>query len=142
VKTSFGLTNTAATGENVAQGSIGGALISSLNLDKTITSYFSGIEEISYLTAKLSPMIFQDDTMRFATSIDQVQQGNILISSATKSKQLDLNIDKSGVIVFGKKKKVDAIKATIENQQSLSINGLKVKVKMEDKYLGDYLHGG
>ena len=142
VKTSFGLTNTAATGENVAQGSIGGALISSLNLDKTITSYFSGSEEVSYLTTKLSPMIFQDDTMRFATSIDQVQQGNILIRSALKSKQLDLNIDKSGVIVFGRKKKVDVIKATIENQQSFSINGLKVKVKMQDKYLGDYLHGG
>ena len=142
VKTSFGLTDTAATGENVAQGSIGGALLSSLNLDKTITSYFSGIEEVSYLTTKLSPMIFQDDTMRFATSIDQVQQGNILISSAIKSKQLELNITKSGVIVFGKKKKVDLIKSTVESNQSFSINGVKVKVKLEDKYLGDYLHSG
>ena len=142
VKTSFGLTEIAATGENVAQGSIGGALISSLNLDKTVRSYFSGAAEISYLTTKLAPLIFQDDTLRFGTSIDDVQQGNILISNAIKSKQLQLNIDKSGVIIFGKKKKVDLIKASVEKHQSFSIDGLKVKVKSEDKYLGDYLHSG
>ena len=44
VKTSFGMTDVAATGENVAQGSIGGGLISSLNLDRTVTSYFAGAE--------------------------------------------------------------------------------------------------
>ena len=140
VKTSFGLTETAATGENVAQGSIGGAIVSSVNLDKTITSYFSGAAEISYLTTKLSPLIFQDDTMRFGTSIDDIQQGNILISQAIKSKQLELNIDKSGVIIFGKKKKVNEITATVETNQSFQINDIKVKVKSEDKYLGDYLH--
>jgi hypothetical protein len=46
---------------------------------------------------------------------------------------LELDIDKSGLTVFGMKKKVDLIKAAIETQQSLSINGLKVKVKLEDK---------
>ena len=50
VKTSFGLTGIAATGENVAQGSIGGGLISSLNLSKTISTFFSGAEEASYCT--------------------------------------------------------------------------------------------
>ena len=42
VKTSFGMTKCAATGENVAQGSIGGGIVSSLNLSKTISKYFSG----------------------------------------------------------------------------------------------------
>ena len=37
VKTSFGVTEVAATGENVAQGSIGGGIVSSLNLSKTIS---------------------------------------------------------------------------------------------------------
>ena len=112
--------------------------MSSVNLDKTITSYFSGAAEISYLTTKLSPLIFQDDTMRFGTSIDDIQQGNILISQAIKSKQLELNIDKSGVIIFGKKKKGNEITATVETNQSFQIND--IKVKSEDKYLGDYLH--
>ena len=49
VKTAFGITDVAPTGENVAQGSIGGGLISALNLCKTMTAYFSGSDsEISY----------------------------------------------------------------------------------------------
>ena len=82
VKTSFGLSKVAATGENVAQGSIGGAIASSLNLDKTIGKYFAGTEETSYLTLKISPIMFQDDTARFSTSIEDAQKGNFMISKA------------------------------------------------------------
>ena len=49
VKTSFGMTDIATTGENVAQGSIGGGLVSALNLSKTTCDYFSGNDaEVSY----------------------------------------------------------------------------------------------
>ena len=34
------------------------------------------------------------------------------------------------------------MKKTIETQKSLTIDGSEVKVKSEDKYLGDYLHTG
>ena len=37
VKTGAGMTDTQVTGENVAQGSIGGAILTSCNLDKTVT---------------------------------------------------------------------------------------------------------
>ena len=61
VKTGFGMTDTAATGENVAQGSIGGGLISALNLDKTMSAYFSGSDnEISYGPARLCWVLYQD----------------------------------------------------------------------------------
>ena len=90
----------AATGENVAQGSIGGGIASSLNLSKTIGKYFSGTEEASYMGLKLNPLMYQDDTARLATSIEEAQKGNILISRAMKIKQLELNVDKSGVILF------------------------------------------
>ena len=142
VKTSFGMTDVAATGENVAQGSIGGGLISSLNLDKTVTSYFAGAEEASYMNMKLSPILFQDDSIRFSTSIEEVQKGNILMSNAMRIKQLDLNVDKCGVIIFGSKKKVDEIKSEVENKKYFSMNGSEIKIKIEDKYLGDYLHMG
>ena len=142
VKTSFGTTDWAETGENVAQGSIGGAIVSSLNLDKTIGKYFAGSEEASYLGLKLSPMMYQDDTARFATSIEEAQKGNILMSKAMKRKQLELNVDKSGIIIFGNVKKVRSMKKTIEENKSITIDGLEVKVKLEDKYLGDYLHSG
>ena len=64
------------------------------------------------------------------------------MSKAMQIKQLELNVDKSGVIIFGKKKKVLELKKTIEDEKLLSIAGLEVKVKMSDKYLGDYLDSG
>ena len=142
VKTSFGMTGVATTGENVAQGSIGGGLISSLNLDKTVTSYFSGADDASYMDLKLSPLLFQDDSIRFSTTIEEVQRGNILMSNAMKIKQLELNTDKSGVMIFGTKKKVVVIKKLVEDQKYFQIDGLEIKIKVQDKYLGDYLHSG
>ena len=116
--------------------------MSTLNLSKTISKYFSGTEEPSYWNIKLSPLLYQDDSARFATSIEEAQKGNILMSKAMQIKQLELNVDKSGVIIFGKKKKVLELKKTIEDEKLLSIAGLEVKVKMSDKYLGDYLDSG
>ena len=142
VKTSFGLTGLATTGENVAQGSIGGGILSSLNLDRTVTSYFSGVEGASYLTMKLSPLLFQDDSLNFSTSILEVQKANILIGEAVKIKQLELNVDKSGVIIFDKKKEVEKTMKNVNDNNLLSIDGNKVEIKMQDKYLGDWLNSG
>ena len=64
------------------------------------------------------------------------------MSQAMKIKQLELNVDKSGVIIFGNKKKTLNHKNEIESKQCLTIDGLKVKIKSQDKYLGDYLHEG
>ena len=64
VKTASGLTDVRTTGENVTQGSIGGAILSSANLDKTLCSYC----EMSYGDKRLAPITFQDDTMRIVSS--------------------------------------------------------------------------
>ena len=96
VKTGFGITKTAATGENVAQGSIGGGIVSALNLDKTISAHFNGSEtNVSYGPNRLSPLMYQDDTAKFSAGVYEAQQGNVLISQAMKMKQIELNIDKS-----------------------------------------------
>ena len=63
VKTSFGMTQTAVTGENVAQGWIGGGVISSLNLDKTVTAHFGGSDTaLSYGPSRLSPLLQKGGT--------------------------------------------------------------------------------
>ena len=59
-----------------------------------------------------------------------------------KMKQLELNIDKSATIIFGRKKQVQTLKSFIEKNRSLTINDVEVKIKNEDKYLGDYIHTG
>ena len=62
VKTGVGLSKTAILGENITQGSIGGALISTVNLDFTVDMHFKkSMHEISYSDARLQPLIFQDD---------------------------------------------------------------------------------
>ena len=63
-----------------------------------------------------------------------------ITSEAVKIKQLELNVDKSGVIIFGNKKEVDKIMNNVEKDKCLSIDGLPVKVKLQDNYIGDYLH--
>ena len=93
MKTGAGMTAVEASGENVAQGSIGGALLSSCNLDKTVTRYFSGsTEELSYATTRLQPLMFQDDTTRLVNSIAAAQKGNIIMNAAMKRKLLELNV--------------------------------------------------
>ena len=78
VKTGAGMTAVEATGENVAQGSIGGAILSSCSLDKTVTNYFSGSSaELSYATTRLQPVMFQDDTIRLVTSIEAAHRRGI-----------------------------------------------------------------
>ena len=62
------------------------------------------------------------------------------MSAVMKMKQLELNFEKRGVIIFGKKNKCDEINHSIEANNYLTINGLKVQVKKQDNYLGDYLH--
>ena len=88
VKTGAGMTDTQVTGEIVAQGSIGGAILSSCNLDKTVTKYFAGsTSELSYAKTRLQPVIFQNDTLRMATSLEAVKKGNLIMSAAMKRKK-------------------------------------------------------
>ena len=73
VKTAVGMSEVEATGENVAQGSIGGALASSANLDRTLNMFFQGSDgEISYDDIRLNPITFQDDTAHFITDVTKI----------------------------------------------------------------------
>ena len=69
ISTGCGMTQPRRIGANIAQGSIGGALISSINLDRTVDQHFSRSEhEISYVDLRLQPTIFQDDISRLSSS--------------------------------------------------------------------------
>ena len=141
VKTAAGLSKIRATGENVAQGSIGGALLSAANLYKTLTAFFEGSDsEISYGNLRLSVLSFQDDALRMCSSVESIQKGNIYMESVMKRKQLSLGIEKCSVIGFGRKKNVELIRETINNSQKLKLCNQDVRVKEKGEYLGDILH--
>ena len=143
VKTASGLTEIKTTGENVTQGSIGGAILSSANLDKTLCSYFGGSDsELSYGDKRLAPITFQDDTMRMVGSLEAAQKGNTLMEAAMKRKQLQLNISKCSIIIFQKGKKIQSVREAINKQKCLKICNQDILVKEKDDYLGDVLHEG
>ena len=111
VKTGVGLSDSTELGENITQGSIGGALISTANLDYTVNNHFELSQyEISYSQIRLQPLIFQDDLSRLSSSVENAQAGNIYIEACMESKLLDLNTDKSCYIVLGNKKNMQKIK--------------------------------
>ena len=67
--------------------------MSSTNLDKSLCMYFGGRDsEISYGDRRLQPITFQYDTSRMAGSVEDVQKGNLMMDTAMKRMQLDLNL--------------------------------------------------
>ena len=76
VKTGAGMSETTTVGETVAQGSIGGALISSLNLDIEVNHFFSeSIKEAAYSDVRLQPLNLQDVLCRMSSSPDRARAG-------------------------------------------------------------------
>ena len=140
VQTGVGISRAIQVGPNITQGSVGGGLISSVNLDHTINQYFSRSEhEISFVDQRLQPMIFQDDLSRLTSTIVGAQAGNYFVESCMETKLLDLNTDKSCYIIVGSKKVTKQIKEDLESCPLL-LCGQKMKEKVSDKYLGDYVH--
>ena len=140
VKTGVGLSTSTELGENITQGSIGGALISTVNLDYTVDIHFKkSRHELSYSSTKLQPLIFQDDIFRMCSSWEAAQAGNKMIEAVMESKLLDLNLEKSCYIVIGDKKAIKDLKSDLENNP-LILCGDTMKEKVSDKYLGDYIH--
>ena len=143
IKTAAGMTSLKPIGENVTQGSIGGAILSSANLDKTLSAYFAGSDsEISYGDKRLSVFGFQDDALRMASCLESVQKGNTFIESALKRKQLTLNIEKCSVLIMEKTNRIGQMRELINKENSVKIGNQCIKAKEKDDYLGDIIHEG
>ena len=142
IKTPVGITEGFKTGENVTQGSVGGRIISSLNLDIPIATFFKDSEhEVNYGDIQMKPLIYQDDLSRVADSIEAAQAGIDKVEVCMETKMLDLHDEKSCFVIFGKGKKLEEMKENLK-RNPLQLYGRNMKHKEKEKYLGDYLHGG
>ena len=140
IQTGCGMSQSAETGENLAQGSIGGALASTLNLSIGIDTLFEGsTDEVSYGSTRLGPAMFQDDLARLCTTVHGAQAGNDRIDTVMNLKQLKLNIDKSSFLLLGRKTQIEKIRNIIE-KDPLLLSGEIIKEKSDEKYLGEYIH--
>ena len=142
IKTPVGITDGFRSGENVTQGSVGGGLISSLNLDIPIVNYFEDSEvEVKYGSIAMNPIIYQDDLARLASSVKNAQAGIDKVEYCMETKMLDLHDEKSCYLLIGKGKCIDEIKDNLKSTP-LSLYGKQMVQKIQEKYLGDFLHCG
>ena len=101
---------------------------------------FTGSEdEIGYGGVRVLPLMFQDDIMRAAGSVHSARAGNVKVAAVMRSKQLCLNPDKTGYIIFGRRKSVEVIRQEIE-REPIRCGDFITKEKVCDKWLGDMFH--
>ena len=120
---------------------IGGAILSSLNLDVGV-SESEGFSESSHEVyyggiLRLNPLLYQDDALRMTTSAKSAQLGNGIMESVMKRKLLNIN-DKSSYLLCGKQSQIQSIKEALSNSP-LSIKGEVIKQKTKEKYLGEII---
>ena len=126
----------------IGQGTGGGALVSQVNLDHGVVDMFGGNDaEVRYGGVRVLPAMFQDDIMRAADSIEAARAGNIKMASVMYSKQLTLNQDKTGFILFGKEARTRQARKEIALSPIFCCDFI-TKEKVADKWLGDMFHQG
>ena len=124
------------TGETVGQGTLEGAVISAVSLDKGIEEFFEESEyEVVYAGLRLQPLLFQDDVSRLAYTPNDLQAGNDKLECMAESKLLDFNLSKSGYMQIGKKGSYqDQL-----NNHPITLCGKPMPYVKEAKLLGDWL---
>ena len=121
VKTGVGMTEECDVGEVVGQGTMGGALVSQLNVDRGVGDYFEGSkDEATYGSIRLQPLSFQDDILRIATDVMSARVGNIKLSSLMEDKQLECHPDKTGFVMMGSRKFKEDIRRQVEKDPIMS----------------------
>ena len=96
---------------------------------------------MSYGDVMLGPALFQDDVSRLCDDPVSVQMGNDRMEAMAETKLLNFNMDKSCLIVIGKKK----LRADMENKLAKNpplLYGQKMKQVRAEKYLGDQISFG
>ena len=139
VQTPVGLSEKCDTGETVGQGTLEGAVISAVSLDKGIEEFFEGSEyEVVYAGLRLQPLLFQDDVSRLAYTPNDLQAGNDMLECMAESKLLDFNLTKSGYMQIGKKRSDSSYQEQL-NSHPITLCGKPMPYVKEAKLLGDWL---
>ena len=101
VNTSVGETDQATIWDSIGQGSVGAALVSSLNIGVAIKETFMDQYTANIGEVLLNTLIFQDDISKMNDNIDQAKEGCEKIDRTLKSKLLSVNYDKSKYLIIG-----------------------------------------
>ena len=140
VKTSVGESESAEVGSVVGQGTIGGALVSQAVLDEGVKDHFSpgNEDELNYGSVAMGPCMFQDDLIHASKKVEAARKASQKVNKIMKEHALQLNRDKSILIVMGTKNQKKKIMDEIE-RNPIMCGDVKMKVKVADKWLGQQL---
>ena len=140
VKTSVGESESEEVGAVVGQGTIGGALVSQAVLDEGVKDHFSpgNEDELNYGSVEMGPCMFQDDLIHASKSVKNARKASVKVNQIMKEHALQLNKDKSVMIVMGTKGQKKKILDELE-RNPIMCGEVKMKVKDADKWLGQQL---
>ena len=139
IRTGAGTTDPVEVEGVVGQGTTGASLVSQLNIDTGIDSYFCGSgDEAFYGTVRLQPLLFMDDCLRVADGVREAQAGHVKLDYALKEKLLTFHESKSVYMVYGSNKYKMEVEQQIQ-ECPLTLGDITLKQKSQQKYLGDIL---
>ena len=87
---------------------------------------------------RLNPFLFQDDVARLSLDIPSAQLGNEKMRCVAATKLLSFNLEKSGFLVFGTKRRRLDIENKLKSEPLLLCDKIMGQ-QQTAKYLGDYL---
>ena len=106
VRTGAGETRAGDVGAVVGQGMLGGALVSQAVLDEGVMEHLApgGELQMEYGDVPLAPLMWMDDVMNPAESLDKAREVNLKVNFLLKQRGLSLNKKKSACIIVGSQK--------------------------------------
>ena len=139
VKTAFGVSEEAAVGDCLGQGTSGAGLVSAANLDLGLQKEFNHSKDVMYYgQVRVQPLSYQDDVGSLCTSVSMLRKHARKMTDMLKHKILDAHPDKSGYLLLGTQTYTDCMKQEIE-QDPIYFNKFNLKLKTEEKYLGQII---
>ena len=139
VKTSVGESATATIPNTIGQGSVGAALVSSLNIGDAMAEVFKNIATTSIGTLGLNTLVFQDDISKMNDHLGQAREACTKIDNMLKRKQLSVNYDKSKFLIIGNSKYKKKVLKNIKKDPMI-MGGQEIHHSSVEKYLGDLIH--
>ena len=138
----MGLTEKAFTGEASGQGSLPFSIASSLHLDCGVRQYFgTSRHQISYGNVRMNQLCYQDDCLSLSSSLQGAQDNSTRFQALMKDKQLEINLDKSILMIMAPKRNKKRIEEEIK-KFPVKYEDKDLKIKSQEKWLGDWIHTG
>ena len=95
--------------------------------------------EVMYFgQVRLQPLSYQDDVGTLCTDVPMARSQARKLAEMIKEKTLDTHPDKSGIVILGSKRFKDKVKDEL-NKEPIKFNKFYLKIKTEEKYLGQKL---